>query len=106
MYSYDFEKEQEKTIYENRNVLIETLDKTYELAIIITNKNILLFNDLNKNHVLNSRGVSIQSEYVLELKLPTNSLIYTIEEGDSYIKSGERELVIYNLDISKYIEEK
>lgn len=104
MYSYDFKKEYENVLYENRNMIIEIDDNSYNLATIVTNKNLLLFNNLNKNHVLNGRGMTMPSEFVLELKIPLNEINYAVEESGTYIKYNNKEIIIYNFNITEYLD--
>ena len=105
MFNYDFTKNKEKAIYEDRSVLLDINNKEYNLAIIITNKNILLFNDANKNNILRGRGIAIQPDYLVELSIPLNKINYVIEEGNTYIKYEQEDIIIYNFDLTKVIEE-
>lgn len=101
MYNYDFTNE--KAVYENRNSIIDINNKTYNLAIIITNKNILFFNDINKNHVLNSRGMSMPSNFLLELKIPKNKCNYVFEEGNTYLKYQKTDIILYKINLNLYM---
>ena len=103
MFNYDFAKNKENAIYENRNVLLDINNKEYNMAMIITNKNILFFNDVNKNNILRGRGIDIQPDYLLELSLPLNKISYVIEEDNTYIKYEQIEVIIYNFDLTKVI---
>lgn len=103
MFNYDFAKNKEKAIYEDRSVLLDINNKEYNLAMIITNKNILFFNDANKNNILRGRGIDIQPDYLLELSLPLNKISYVVEEGNTYINYKETEVIIYNFDLTKVI---
>ena len=103
MFNYDFTKNKEKAIYEDRSILLDINNKEYNLAMIITNKNILLFNDANKNNILRGRGIAIQPDYLLELSIPLNKINYVVEEGNTYIKYKETEIIIYNFDLTKVI---
>ena len=105
MFNYDFTKNKEKAIYEDRYVLLDINNKEYNLAMIITNKNILFFNDANKNNILRGRAIAIQPDYLLELSLPLDKINYVVEEGNTYIKYKETEIIIYNFDLAKIIEE-
>lgn len=103
MFNYDFESNKEKAIFENRNVILEINNNEYNLCMLITNKNILLFNDVNKNNVLNTRGMYMPPEYLLEMKLPISKISYVVEEGNTYIDYKDDTVVIYNFDLEKYI---
>ena len=103
MYNYDFLKENEQTIFEQRLVYVEISDKTYEESIIITDKNILLFSNLNKNNVLTGQAMVLPSEYVLDLKIPKKEMKFKIQDNDTFIEYKDIKLIIYDLDISNYM---
>lgn len=99
MYSYNFENE--KVIYENQNAFIEVNDKTYNKCILITDKNILIFNNANKHNALNTRGMYMPPDYLLELSISLEKLKYNIEDGDTYITYNNDNIIIFNIDLEK-----
>ena len=99
MYSYDFKSKEEKVLYEKRDAIVEIKDKTYELSVVVTNKNLLFFNNANKFHALNSRAISIQPEYLLELTIPLENLKYSVEDGNTYIFYQDTDIIIYNFEL-------
>lgn len=101
MYNYDFKNEE--VIYENADALVEINDKDYKISVVITDKNILLFNNLNKNNVLNSRGMYMPPDYLLELAIPYKSAKFNYLDGDTYLVYNELKIVFYDIDLSKII---
>ncbi len=101
MYNYDFTKE--KIIYENPNAYIEVNANVYNLSLVVTTQNILLFNNANKNNILNNRGMYMPPDYLLELKIPYKNLQYKIINGDTYLNLKDKEILLYDIDFHKII---
>ena len=99
MYNYDFFND--LVIFENNNVCLEIKDKVLFKSLVITKHNILLFSCINKNNVLNTRGMSRPLEYELFLKIPLKELEYSIENNNTYLK--KEDIIIYDIDISQII---
>lgn len=95
MYNYDFSSEKVK--YENTNSIVEINNNTINCSVLITDKNILLFDNVNKNNVLIGRGVQIQPEYELILKINIDKLNYKIDDNDTII--NDYNLILYDINI-------
>ena len=103
MYNYDFKKAQEVTLLEKENVIVEIDNNTYNLSVLITNKNILFFRNINIGNVLNTRGMYMPPEYELELKIPKDKIKIKVEDNNTIIKYLDSEIIIYNLNIQAFI---
>ena len=103
MYNYDFKGNNEKTIFEKENLIIEINGNTYDLSLLVTNKNILFFKNANVGNVLNTRGMYMPPEYLLEFKIPKDQMKLKIENNNSIIKYLDSEIVIYNLDLKDFM---
>lgn len=103
MYNYDFEVNKEKVICEKNNVIIEISNKSYELSVLITNKNILFFNNVNKYNPLISSGIYTLPEYLLEISIPISKLKYTCKENNTYLTHKNTDIVIYDFKLSDYL---
>ena len=101
MYNYDFKDEKVK--FEKLNCFIEVDNKEYMFNLLITNKNILLFNNINKKNVLNGRGAYLPAENELFLKIPIKNLKYKIEDGNTLLIYKNKNIVIYEFDACNYI---
>jgi hypothetical protein len=97
MYYYDFSNE--KVIYENINSIVEVDNKTINCSVLVTDKNILLFDNVMKNSVLSARCVQIQPEYKLLLAIKLNNLKYKVEGNDTIII--DKNIILYNINLSK-----
>ncbi len=103
MYNYDFKKNQEKTLLEQENVIVEIDNNTYNLSILVTNKNILFFRNINIGNVLNTRGMYMPPEYELELKIPKDKIKINIEDNNTIINYLDSEIIIYDLNIKAFM---
>lgn len=101
MYNYEFKDE--KILLENKDGLMEIDNNTYRRSIVITNQNILIFNDVNKNNPLNGRAVSLLSDYLLDLSIPLENIDYKIEDNNTIINYNNKEIVLYNILLNEYL---
>ena len=99
MYNYDFKNE--KVVYENNNIFISINGKELFVSLLITNKNILLFQDLKKNSGLSGREMYIVPEYDLFQKISLHNLKYKIDNDDTLINDN---IILYNLNIDEYVK--
>lgn len=99
MYDYDFKKE--TVIKEATNVNLKFIDRYFLASILLTDKNILIFFDSNKDNVLKGSGVQVMPEYVLLTKLPLKDLTY--QTKDEQITIGDN-LTIYNFDLNNFLK--
>ena len=103
MYNYDFKNNNEITLFEKENVIVDIDNNTYNLSVLVTNKNILLFRNINVGNVLNTRGMYMPPEYELELKIPKDKIKVNIEDNNTIIKYLDSEIIIYNLNIKAFM---
>ncbi len=101
MYNYDFKENEEYVLMEMEDSIVDINDTTYTLSVVKTNKNILLFNNANKNNPLGGRAVNLPDDYFLELKIPLNDLDYKVENDNTIINYLNNEIVLYNINIGK-----
>lgn len=101
MYNYDFRDEITKC--ELLNSLIEIDEKSYYYNLLITNKNILLFDNINKNNTLMASAVSLLPNNLLVLKIPIQNIHYKIEDDSTIIFFDNKTFIIYNFNIKNYI---
>ena len=103
MYNYDFKKENEKTLLEHENLIVDIDNNSYNLSVLVTNKNILFFRNINIGNVLNTRGMYMPPEYELELKIPKDKIKINIEDNNTIIKYLDSEIIIYDLNIKAFL---
>lgn len=99
MYNYNFESE--KIILEVVDNLISISDATIRMNILITDDNLLLFKNIKANTIFSGRGIYEMPEYELLVKIKLDDINYKIDEENTIIKLGEKEIILYNFDLSK-----
>ena len=102
MYEYDFNKE--NIVSEYKEITIKCDNTYYLVNILFTDKNILLFYDVNKNNVLKSRNVQVVEKFVLVLKQELNNINYKLQENNTILFLNENEVIIYNFNIENAIK--
>ncbi len=100
MYNYDFQNE--KVIYENINSFVEIFGKMVNCSILVTDKNILLFEDSEKDRALKGRGIQLPSNYVVFMKIDLKGINYRVDNEDTIINLGD--VILYNINLDKIIK--
>ena len=103
-YDYNFNEYNESIKEEFFDMAVDIKNKRHLLNIIITDKNILFFYDANKNHPLRYK-VFLPSEYELVLKISFAEIELDNKptKNDSQILVNNQIIIIYNLDLNKYM---
>ena len=102
MYEYDFNKE--NIVSEYKEITIKCDNTYYLVNILFTDKNMLLFYDVNKNNVLKSRNVQVVEKFALVLKQELNNINYKLQENNTILFVKENEVIIYNFNIENAIK--
>ncbi len=100
MYNYDFKDE--KVTYEKLNAFVEIDDKEFDFNFLITDKHILLFDNINKDNILNHRGGYLPPQNELVLKIPIINSTYKIEENNTNITYENKSIIIYDFNLDNY----
>ena len=101
MYNYDFKNK--KIVLELVNVLVSIDDKDLILNIIITNHDLLLFKNIKLNTVISGRGIYEMPEYELVFNAKLNDIKFKIDDLNTLIKYGDKEVILFNFDLNKVI---
>lgn len=107
IYNYD-KIENENVIFEAMNLICELNNIKIEVSLVITNKRLILFEDINKNsyiEVLNikRKGFQLPSYYpVLEVKINDIERKVLFDDGTE-INFNNNSLFIYKLDLINYL---
>lgn len=97
MYNYNFGSE--KVLKEETNVTLKC-DKTYFTgSLLVTNKNLLIFYDANKDSALKGSGVQVMPEYALLAKINLKNIKYEQKDGQVNINN----IIIYNFDLKNFL---
>ncbi len=104
MYNYEFNANDEKIVFEKNNGLIEIAGKMFTRNIVITNKNVLIFNDLSKNDPLTGRAVTPLNDYVLDLSISLDNIDYQIQDNNTILNYNNKEIVLYDILLNAIVK--
>ena len=104
MYNYDFENNKEKIKEEIINIEVCFNNCYYLTNIVITNKNLLVFYDMNRDNVLKSQGVQVLPDLNAFISIPIKKLEIRYDNINSYIKYQNKEVTLYGVNIEDYID--
>lgn len=91
MYNYDFKSE--NILCEKHNVFAVIKEKELFVNIIVTNKNLLIFYNLDNDFVMQkTKGVFISANYELLVKYNLNNIKYYCENANTII---DNDVILY-----------
>lgn len=105
MYNYDFDKDKEKIKNEIPNVEIKFNNCYYLTTIVITNKKLLVFYDMNRDNPLKSQGVQVLPDMNAIISIPKKDIELRNDNINSYLKYENKEITLYGINIEDYIED-
>ncbi len=104
MYHYHFQDNNEVLLKESLNINIKIEKRYYQVSFVLTDKNLLIFYDLNKDNVLKGRVVQVLPEYELLWKIPLEDLTYKIEDDHLLILINNQKIDCYDFDIEEFLK--
>ncbi len=104
MYNYPFRDNEEYVISEETDVNCQSCESNILVNILLTNKNILIFKDTDKDNPLKSQGIQTMPEYEVCFKIALNNMNYTINEKDTILNVNNNFITLYNFNIKDFIE--
>ena len=104
MYNYDFNLNEEIIINEEKNINIKLNQNYYLTNFILTNKNLLIFYDINRGSMLWGSGTHLLPEFELLLNIPIEKLKYNIYSGNLIITLNSIEINCYDFDIDNFLK--
>ena len=99
MYNYNFEME--RILLEFVENLISIDDSESTCNIIITEENLMIFNNIKKNSVLSAKNIIEMPEYELLIKINLNDIDYEVDDENTTIRYRDKEIILYDFDLSK-----
>lgn len=104
MYNYDFKKNNESIVKEVVNVNIKINNSYYQTNFILTEKNLLVFYDINKGNPVWGTGTHSLPELYILFSVPINNLKYEIEENNLYIIIDNQKVNCYSFDLETFLK--
>ncbi len=102
MYNYPFRDNKEYAISEKSSVNCMFDNKSILVNILLTNKNILIFND-SDNPIKESKIKNL-SEYKVLFKVPLDNMNYKVNDKDTLLNINDSIVTLYNFNIKDFIE--
>ena len=104
MYNYPFRDNEEYAISEGASVNCKAGNKNIIVNVLLTNKNILIFYDSDKNNLVKSSGIQTMPEYEVLFKVPLDNMNYKVSEEDTLLNIDGSDVTLYNFNIKDFIE--
>ncbi len=106
MYHYAFLEKAESLVKEATNRNIKVNQAYYQANFVLTEKNLLIFYDINRGNVLRGRGVQVLPDYELLFQIPLQELTYQIEEGNLLLLINGIKVNCYDFDLEGFVQGK
>ena len=104
MYNYDFKKTHESILKEARDVNIKIGNKYFQTRFVLTEKNLLVFYDINRGNPIWGVGTYIPPELELLFNVPKEKVKYVIEDGNLYIIVDKQKINCYDFDLEGFLK--
>ena len=104
MYNYPFRDNEEYAISEKETINCKVSNKNILVNVLLTNKNILIFYDSDRDNPIKSSGIQTMPEYEVLFKIPLNNMDYTIISEDTLLNIEGDSIILYNFNIKDFIE--
>ena len=104
MYNYDFLKTHESILKEARDVNIKIGNKYFQTRFVLTEKNLLVFYDINRGNPIWGVGTYIPPELELLFSVLKEKVKYVIEDGNLYIIVDKQKINCYDFDLEGFLK--
>ncbi len=103
MYNYDFKKDNETIINEKVNVNIKVNNNYYKTNFVLTEKNLLIFFDINKGNPIWGVGTAPLPQLYPLFNIPLSKMKKEIKEDNLYIITNDEEINCYDFDLDEFL---
>lgn len=104
MYNYNFKTNNETIIKEATNINIKFNNSYYLTNFILTEKNLLVFYDVNKGNPIWGSGTQPLPDFYLLFSIPTNNINYKIMKNNLYILLNNQIINCYNFNLENFLK--
>ena len=104
MYNYTFKENNEHVLNEAADVNIKIEKRNMLVNILLTNKNVLVFYDTERDNALKTRGMQVMPEFEVLFKVDLSNMDYTINDEDTILHMNGGSVTMYNFNIKDFIE--
>ena len=101
MYNYTFKENDEHVLNEAADVNIRNM----LVNILLTNKNVLVFYDTERDNPMKSGEMQIMPQFEVIFKIDLSNMNYKIEDEDTIININNNKIfILYNFNLKNFIE--
>lgn len=104
MYNYDFKKTNESIIKEARDVNIKIENNYYQTNFVLTEKNLLVFYDINIGNPIWGIGTYTPPELYVLFSVSRNKVVYEIENNNLYLIVDDKKINCYDFDLEGFLK--
>lgn len=104
MYNYDFKETHESILKEARDVNVKVDKEYFQTTFVLTEKNLLVFYDINKGNPIWGSGTQPLPEFYLLFSIPTNNINYKIMKNNLYILLNNQIINCYNFNLENFLK--
>ena len=97
MYNYAFKENDENVLNEAADVNIKFDKRNMLVNILLTNKNVLVFYDTERDSALKTGGMQVMPEFEILFKVDLSNMDYTLNVENTFV-------TMYNFNIKDFIE--
>lgn len=104
MYNYDFKETHESIFKEARDVNVKIGNEYLQTIFVLTEKNLLVFYDINKGNPIWGSGTQPLPDFYLLFSIPTNNINYKIMKNNLYILLNNQIINCYNFNLENFLK--
>lgn len=103
MYNYDFKESEESILKTASDVNIKMDNEYYYANFVLTEKNLLIFYDINRGNPVWGVGTHPLPELHLLFSVSLKNLKYENKEDGLYIISNDNEINCYDFNLKEFL---
>ncbi len=103
MYNYDFTKDNESIVNEQVNVNIKVNDTYYKTNFVLTEKNLLIFFDINKGDPIWGKGTTPLPTLYPLFTIPLDKIKYDVKEDNLYLIINNELVNCYDFNLKEFL---
>lgn len=104
MYNYTFKENDENVLNEAADVNFKFTNRNMLVNILLTNKNVLVFYDTERDNPMKSGEMQIMPQFEVLFKIDLSNMNYKIEDEDTIININNNKVTLYNFNLKNFIE--
>ena len=104
MYNYDFKKTHESILKEARDVNVKVDKKYFQTTFVLTEKNLLVFYDINRGNPIWGAGTYTPPSLDLLFSVPRNKVVYEVIDNNLYLIVDNEKINCYDFNLEGFLK--